>query len=708
MSKRFTKIICVMTSAIAVAGSVLAAGCGNYYSGNKLSTDGVFTEKAAISNGGFAVEKGDWLYFINGSEANTAVNDYGKPVKGSVYRISKNNLKERNYSNAEPVVPQIAYSSNYDTGIFIYGDYIYYGTPSTAKNSEGVVQNSFLEMKSSKLDGTEAMKNYYVQFPSTSYDYRYVEEGGTVYLLYVAEDEKLFEESTGVKNLHSYNTKTNADTLLAYNVADVLFDDQNKENPQVFYTMNVYNYTASSNYGYNQVYTVKASATEDKFEGKLSSESIVGWDDETSKYVNCGDLVFDGIGVKENIASGKTPFNYPGEEVNDSSYTYTLKAYLNNTLFYTRTTSNNSSNYLFKLDDNGTYSPIAGNPASDARLLSDGSSADGFKYIFKDGKFDGVIISASGGGISINKADANGKLHKPDEKPGVLNENYFKVVKEGTATLLWLDTDNSLLYYSISGGNDLALYRVDYSGSVEDYEPLQVEDTNFTPVKLLDIDASSTWYRPEFIDGYLLFPSMTTNMTAYNYIMVFDMNKGDGYLTNEDIRKLNEQYNGVKEIIDEYADTDKYPAENYANLQNALNYAFYQGDYDYLKDLAKILNEKAVEDDEDANPVYSEKAFEEYDAFLKPSADNKWAEYTVTKKVNGVEVYANTREYYYSVLGVMNDADKEAYENGLKSSYLVAEPVEEEVSWYEGLSVGAKVGFYFGVLGGARRSSFPR
>ena len=111
-------------------------------------------------------------------------------------------------------MPSIAYSGNYDGGIFVYGDRIYYGTPSTAKNSEGVdrvrVQLAReLVLGCVRLDGVKLV----VAVSRVGNQYRYVEEGGTVYLLYVATEEKLYEESTGVTNLHSYNTATGTDTL---------------------------------------------------------------------------------------------------------------------------------------------------------------------------------------------------------------------------------------------------------------------------------------------------------------------------------------------------------------------------------------------------------------------------------------------------------------------------------------------------------------
>ncbi len=708
MGKRFTKIICLTVSAIAVVGAAFSAGCSNYYKSNPLSTDGVFTDTPAVSNGGFAVEKGNYVYFINGVEANTALNDYGAPVKGAIYRVSKTDLKNRDYSSAECVIPQVAYTADYKAGIFVYGDRIYYGTPSTAKNSEGAVQNSNLDMKSAKLDGTEAMKNAYVQFPSTSYEYRFVEAGedDTVYLMYVATSEKLYDESTGVNNLHSYNTATGEDTLLAYNVSNVTFDAEDKTNPRVYYTMGVKNYATSSNYGYNQLYTVTADATEDKFKDKLGSENVTGWNDETDRYINCGDLVLDGVGKKDVNGADKSPLNHEPDNkdaVNELSYTYSPVKYTNGTLFYTRTTSNNSGAYLFSIKDGIEREPIDNNPAAEKRLLSDGSKAKDYEYLFENGELSAVLI-AEGEGISINKVSESGKL---STELGIASTSgYFKIVKSGTATLLWTDTANHLLYYSVSVGNGLTLNRVDYTGNVSDYEPLAAGETNYTPVKILDLDASSTWFKPEVISNYLLFASETTNMTSYNYVMVFDMNTESGLMTNAEIRELTKQFEGIEKIIDKtFGDTDKYPTKLYANLQNALRYAFYTGEGEYIKELAELVN---ADLEKDADPVYSEQTLALYAEFLAPADGNAWADYKDSKTVNGVKVYANNRDYYYSVLGEMSEADAEAYANGLKTAYLVAEPAEEDNGWYAGLSTGAKAGFIVGmcaagllVLGGA-------
>ena len=74
--------------------------------------------------------------------------------------------------------------------------------------------------------------------------------------------------------------------------------------------MSVYDYSQTSNtaYGYNQLYTVTAKATEDKFAGKLNKDTVKGWNDNSAdgavdRYVNCGDLVLDGIGYSDYLGN---------------------------------------------------------------------------------------------------------------------------------------------------------------------------------------------------------------------------------------------------------------------------------------------------------------------------------------------------------------------------------------------------------------------
>lgn len=694
MKKQVTKIICASVATVVASSIGLAAGCSQYHKNAGL--DYTPSNTVATSNGGFAVEKNGYVYFINGPESNTSDNTYGTPVKGSIMRIATSELDKGNYNSAETLVPQIAYSSNYNTGIFVYGDYIYYGTPATNRNADGVIQSSNLEMKRTKLDGSESMKDAYVTFPVATYNYRFVEVEGVVYLMYVATSETLYEESTGVTNLHSYNTVTGEDTLLAYNISSYMFDAEDKTNPRVYYTMAVYDYSGTSNtaYSYNQVYTVTANETK---QNEYDFDAVFGWDEETDHYVNCGDLVFDGIGGKIFDA---TSFNYKsdGSEVNDFAYNYTLETYLNNTLFYTRTftlsSGNTSSAYLFSVKDSELTSgnPIERNPEDEAALLKNGSSADAYKYIFNESELK-AILTTENGGIAINYVyeDENG-INKLADK--IDNKTYYRIVETGTTTMLFMD--GNYLYYSVSGGtNGYSFNRIDYTGAWGDYNGMTADDnvTEYTSVRVLDLDAANDWYMPELIGGYLLYAGESSDMSAYNYIMAFNIGEYD---TNAKLDELNELYNGIlgnDGIIAGYSDTEKYPTDLYANLANATRYMFYTADIDYVEELAKACNAKLEKDDD---PVYSENTLNKLKDFLEAKGD--WADYSASKAINGETVHANRRDYYYSVIGKMSETDAENYADGLKASYLKAWPEEEEApTWYEGLSTAWRVVFIIGM-----------
>ncbi|MCD8294811.1 MAG: hypothetical protein LUE27_06185 [Clostridia bacterium] len=766
MTKRATTIVCFCAAALLAAGLAFSAGCG-YYSGNRL--DGDVSEGTVTSQGGFLVEKGDYIYFVNGDESYTATNKYGKVVKGAIMRMTREDLAARNYANAETVVPLVVYSGNNDAGIFIYGDKVYYATPSTEKNSDGDVLNDYLEFKSSNLDGSKTMKNYYVQIDSNTTEYRYVEVDGTVYLMYVAEDESYFDETTGVTNLHSYNTETGDNTILAYNISSCIFDSDDVSNPRVYYTMDVENYSASSTFDYNQVYTVTADATEE--DGIVLDESnspedvfgekIIGWttkeavedddDDDNDydydRYINLGQLVYDGIGkldVSENgngYEYGYTPFNYGYGEVSSENdytycngvrYTYTLGKYTNGYLFYTRNTSN-LSNYMFAQKESEMISatdgnvistaesnPISRNPESGTKLLADGSSAANYMYLFdEDGEFDGVMYAESTG-ISVNylddgtlrdevaTQDAEGRTVLNTEDRANIDSKYYYIDKEAVATLLFT-TDDGYLYYSTTGTNGISLWRVNYTGTWDSYNgmPNEVDYTDeYIPVQILDLDAVSGWYNPEIVDGQIIFAADFDDMTTFNYLMVCDLREtnDDGsfvtdsngnyvMMNNKEISAYNDQLSDLQDAIDDYDDTDTYPTADYANMYSAIQFAFITRDNDYIDDLAVMCNDAAWDEDEDADPVYSDKTLALYHNFIRAKGD--WADYADESKViNGETVYSNSRDYYYSLFGVMSDDDADSWLDEAKSSYLQDEP---DISWYDSLSTAWKVVFIVGM-----------
>lgn len=703
MRKTITKIICAAAAAISVAGLALTAGCGAY------TTEGVSpdTYTTVTSNGGFAVQTDEYVYFINGYELNTADNTFGKPVKGSIMRISKTDMQNRNYAAAQTVVPVVAFSGQHEAGLYVYGDRIYYATPSTARNSTGVVQSSNLEFKSSTLDGKETMSDYYFRSTSTALDYRYVEVGETVYLLY-AQSESLYGEETAVTNIHSVNTATGEDTLLAYDAASYSFDESDPTNPYVYYTMGVTYRLGSANAveeGYNQLYAVRADATEAK---TYDFSYVEDYDAESNPlYVNCGDLVYDGIGMDSyNMRYNQFNYGYGGDEkyaVNRTDTEYTIGRYSDGVLFFSAQSTLDSAEGLYmlensKVDSDGdgrvdeSWNAITANDSiTDYRLLIDGDDTE-YNFYTANGVTYALFIDESGlSRCTFENGERTDVVRLTDGgKPDAL----IAIREEVTATEDGEGTVNHVYaYYSLTGGNGYTFWRIAIDGEADNYAPnkLPVQDVyTYSEVRILDLDAYDSWYLPEFVNNTILFASKTEGMSEYTYIMACDLISEDGdMMSNAELNAYNEQYEAVSEKIDAYDDeTNSDGTAAYEHLSSALTYAFYSGDEDYINELVQAYIDIAGEDEE---YMYSKRSVEIYHEFFSATGD--WADYaSLSRKVDGQTVYANMQKYYYSLIGKMSESDYDEMIDGLRSSYMQDYPVDD-TTWWDSMGLGWQIVF---------------
>lgn len=733
MRKNVKRALACAAAAALAGGLTFAAACGgNYYSSAPLDGDYSYTE--VVSNGGFAVEAGDWVYFINGVESNTAENNsYGDVVKGSLVRISHENLAAGNYSEVQTVVPLIMYSGDYDAGIYIYGDRVYYSTPSTARDSSGEVLNTRLEFKSTKLDGTQTMTDYYFQSENTDLDYRFMQVGETVYLVY-ATSEILYGTEART-NIHSVNLSTRTDTLLAYDVESYAFDSVNADSQYVYYTMGVtYNLGTdkSSEADYNQVYRVRADATAESAPREYNFDYVEDFDaEEDPLYVNLGEFVFDGRGV----FSGMTQFNYDYDRESDSDtssddantlsgYTYEIVSYEDGKLYYTRANSGESTPRLLyvkdsEMDENGdgkideSWNPVTDNPSAPAyggqALLYAASNVSGYDFITDaEGNPTGVIYteSISSGEALMTATFSDGALTNEIPMTTASDEITILTTSEETVN----GTPYTFLYYSVSGeGNEYSVHRIALGGTDSDYNELPSYSeteamSNYDDTKILDLDVLSTWYKPEVLAGHIFFATATTDMTDYDYIMAFDL-RDEGVTTatnvtmsNEDIEALNDLYDSV--IGEEEGNEGLIASideEDFQNLPDALRFAFYAG-ASQVNRVDDLIAEWVAEG-EDEEYLFSVESAEMYKDFV--NATGTYADLATegTRKVNGVDLHPNTRDYFYCLVGVMTEEDAEDYIEDLAGDYLPAAPEEEE-GWFESLSTGAKVGFIIGVCAG--------
>ncbi len=714
MRKRYTKIICAAVAAISAFGMVFSSACSNY-KWQAVDEKDTFA-KEVYSNGGFLVQTGGkdgndgFVYFINGKASNTADNTFGSVVKGSIQRIKKSDLKDGNYSSTQTIVPSVVYSGQYNAGIYIYGDYIYYTTPSTQKDGSGNVLNSSLDFKRTKLDGSETEKNYLWQSSDNAVDYRFVQnEEGKVYILY-AISENLY--GTSATNIHSVNCETGENKLLAYNVSSYVFDTKNPENPVAYYTMNVpYFVGGTQNYGYNQVYRVSADVH--SIPRTYDFSEIDDYDAEKDPvYVNYGDYVFDGIGTTQNQTEGRvTQFNYAHwkkdaeYKLTNSEYTYTLNSYENGDLYFTRTSATGSSTgNRYLLSDSKIDSDKNGKVDVTWDAVSENDDIEPFLYLTDSNTY--TFVEMEGKTYAINAGSSG--ITKGELVNGVV-QNVYTVSEDTGATILQIrdeatsenTTPRKYLYYSVSGGNGYTFNRIAIDGSENDYNDLPEEVTwdntwTYRGVKILDLDACSDWYAPEFVGNTIVFASETFGMSSYNYVMACNLEK-DGYMmTNKAINDYNEKFEAVTEKIEAYNDEENADGTNaYENLSNALKYLFYTGDEGYLDTLIQAYMDIEGRDKE---YLYSERTAEIYHEFATATGD--WADYKKdenVKKVNGEDVSANSRDYYYGLLGKMSEEDAEALKEAYKSEYMQAYPVDNS-TWWEKLSTGAKVGFIIGMV----------
>lgn len=698
MRKSFTKIICATVAAISVLSLTALPACGTNWSG--VSKDNSYEQVS--SNGGFVVETGDYVYFVNGVAANTDNNTFGSVVKGSLQRIKKTDLNERNYSSCETVVPSVIYSGSYNAGIYIYGEYVYYTTPTTAKNLDGDVQNSKLDFKRTRLDGKNTTDGQFFRSDSNSIDYRYVEVDGTVYILYTLE-ENLYGKSA--KNIHSVNCSTGKNTLLAYNVDSCFFDTQDPENPYVYYTMSVYAniVDTDSKVRYNQVYRVRADEQSDP--DRYDFSYVDGYDASADPlYINNGYHVFDGIGSTEynNHGFGQFNFGYGGNKqytINNSDYEYEIKWYKNGTLYYTRKELRGDGEgiaRLYKLTDgqlnpaaedgkvNAEWDAVSAN-AAQTPFLDDGDTTE-YTFIEMPDKDDGnkvklFAIDASASGITRQVVE-NGKL---TGKKALMCEH-------ASAKIFAVREENNHVnvYYTYSD----RVYRLSVDGSYDDYVKIPVDEdakVEYEPIKLLELYANAGWYTPEFVGNTLIFASEIDNMSDYDYIMACDLSGENGIMTNAEIKAMNDKFEGVTDKINKYTEDDD--DKIYEHLPNALKYLFHTRDSAYLNELVK-----AYKDIENKTDVYSEQSVAVYGDFAE--CKNDWADYAEDiRTVNGKEVTANFSDYYYSLLGKMTEKDKKSMSDDFKADYMESYPVKD-TTWWEGLSAGAKAGFIIGVVVG--------
>ncbi len=203
-------------------------------------------------NGSFAVEKGDYVYFINGQDAVTKENKFGEVEKASLVRIKTSELANPKTAKIETVIPKLLISASYKTGVFVYGDYVYYATPSNRKDKQGNVLNNQTQfyrfnLKSGKAD------DYIAIAKNNATEYRFIENNGTVYLIFVIEESHAENNETHThKKLAVYNADTRKQVMESFEYEEMLMPEDNSTT--VYLTKYGYDEVNEADEKYQEIY----------------------------------------------------------------------------------------------------------------------------------------------------------------------------------------------------------------------------------------------------------------------------------------------------------------------------------------------------------------------------------------------------------------------------------------------------------------------
>lgn len=214
------KKILVIVLALVLAALPLA-GCSGDSGYSAIQVTGTQdTAYAVHSNGGTAVQYGNYVYFINGTggyeDTADGGNVWNKTVKGALYRAellgTKNGaefdvqgefspLSNKYFEFAyttdkdfddEPIdatlyqqiAPKVIGTSGYaNGGIFIYDDYVYYASPNNEKNKAGTVQYKKTDFFRTSLDGKNTQKLFTSAEDTADKPYSFYKQNGKVYLV---------------------------------------------------------------------------------------------------------------------------------------------------------------------------------------------------------------------------------------------------------------------------------------------------------------------------------------------------------------------------------------------------------------------------------------------------------------------------------------------------------------------------------------------
>ena len=204
------------------------------------------TNAAVTGNGGLAVQKGQYLYFVNGYQSTDDLTDGDNKKDEKYAAIYRTKLGENNtvqytedgeLENYDIIVDKICGFEK--TGLFIFGDYIYYATPNTEKVIDGEIKTNFklTDFYRAKLDGTERKHIYKTNVESDNTKFAFYKVNGydDVYLA-LYDGTKLVIVNCSTNNVNIVCANAESVVMPKYDVYNADNNQISKGASNIYYT----------------------------------------------------------------------------------------------------------------------------------------------------------------------------------------------------------------------------------------------------------------------------------------------------------------------------------------------------------------------------------------------------------------------------------------------------------------------------------------
>lgn len=375
MKKKISLIVFIVT--ILSFFSLILFSCNKVEKFKQESIKGDSKEIKTVNNGGFVLERGKYIYFVDGNtklaDLKKGDNNFGKAKRGALYRIEKDDLKNNDFSKVKKITPAIVYDTDKKYGVTTIDDWFYYATPYTDKE----VDKKYVKFVRTKLDGslTEVIAVYQTVNSNKIAQHKFTKKG-----LYVVEGRKLI--------LHKYTdskilTGKNSKTIVTENLSKAILPILDLESKSAF--VNGVIYLES----YNKDEKTDKKKKNENNEEKVSNNSIFYFDGEkTHKLIEGND---------------KTTFSLVDYSINDSKVT----------LFFNKAVLNKSNETgFFALKEKET---------SKIKCISENEMKN--EDIYPISYEDGIITIESNSLFQLNNKEKKALTASMAKKPKIISLN---------------------------------------------------------------------------------------------------------------------------------------------------------------------------------------------------------------------------------------------------------------------------------------------